>query len=129
VPSQIDLERNVRLHLGEAGVRELPRQVASILTPRPVPSWPARTAQRAAMKLGRLDWEQAWLGRLVEARRSVLGEASAGPPRFLVRVDEFPYYSSFDRPSDLEMSQRFHDVMAAAGLVHLMSALPQLTHR
>jgi peptidoglycan/xylan/chitin deacetylase (PgdA/CDA1 family) len=45
-----------------------------------------------------------------------------------VRVDEFPYYTSFDRPQDLEMSRRFHEVMAGAGLVHLMSALPQLTH-
>ena len=26
------------------------------------------------------------------------------------------------------MSRRFHEVMAEAGLVHLMSVLPQLTH-
>jgi hypothetical protein len=46
----------------------------------------------------------------------------------LVRVDEYPYYSSYDRPQDLEMSARFHETMAAAGLVHLMAVLPQLTH-
>jgi peptidoglycan/xylan/chitin deacetylase (PgdA/CDA1 family) len=80
------------------------------------------------MKLGRLEWERAWLKRLIDARRGVLGEAASGPPRFLVRVDEFPYYTSFDRPQDIDMSRRFHDVMASAGLVHLMSALPQLTH-
>jgi hypothetical protein len=80
------------------------------------------------MKLGGLDWERSWLAPLVAARASVLGEAAGGPPRFLVRVDEFPYYTSFDRPEDLEMSRRFHDVMASAGLTHLMSVLPQLTH-
>ena len=53
-----------------------------------------------------------------------------GPPRFLVRVDEFPYYTAFDQPDqrDIEMSRRFHDVMAGAGVPHLMSILPQLTH-
>jgi hypothetical protein len=80
------------------------------------------------MKLGRLDWERSWLQPLVAARASMLGEAAAGPPRFLVRVDEFPYYTSFDHPEALEMSRRFHEVMASAGVTHLMSVLPQLTH-
>jgi hypothetical protein len=80
------------------------------------------------MKLGRLDWERSWLGPLRRARSEVLGDTATEPPRFLVRVDEFPYYSSFDRPQDLEMSRRFHEVMANAGLSHLMSVLPQLTH-
>jgi hypothetical protein len=84
--------------------------------------------QRLSMKLGRLDWEHAWLEPLSEARKSALGQSAAGPPRFLVRVDEFPYYTSFDRPQDLEMSRRFHDVMARAGVPHLMSVVPQLTH-
>jgi hypothetical protein len=128
LPTPTDLARNVRLHLGEADPAELPRAVRRVLQPRRVPPAPLRTAQRVAMKLGRLEWEQAWLARLVQARRSVLGEAASGPPRFLVRVDEFPYYTSFDRPQDLDMSRRFHEVMASAGLVHLMSVLPQLTH-
>jgi hypothetical protein len=128
VRERSDLARNVRLHLGNADAAELPRAVRKVLEPRPVPSAPLRVAQRVAMKLGRLDWEHAWLERLIDARRSMLGEAAVGPPRFLVRVDEFPYYTSFDQPQDLEMSRRFHEVMAGAGLVHLMSALPQLTH-
>jgi peptidoglycan/xylan/chitin deacetylase (PgdA/CDA1 family) len=123
-----DLARNVSLHLGNVAVAELPRQVRRMFEPRRVPAAPMRAAQRISMKLGRLDWKRAWLERLVEARRSVLGEAAAGPPRFLVRVDEFPYYTSFDQPQDFEMSQRFHDVMAQAGLVHLIAALPQLVH-
>jgi Uncharacterized protein conserved in bacteria (DUF2334) len=123
-----DLTRNVRLHLGAGDPAALGRRVRSALEPRPVPAAPLRAAQRIAMKLGRLDWERTWLRRLVEARRSVLGDAASGPPRFLVRVDEFPYYTAFDRPQDIEMSRRFHAVMAGAGLPHLMSVLPQLTH-
>jgi peptidoglycan/xylan/chitin deacetylase (PgdA/CDA1 family) len=128
VRERSDFARNVSLHLGDADAAELPRAVRKALEPRPVPSAPLRAAQRVAMKLGRLDWEHAWLERLIDARRSVLGDAASGPPRFLVRVDEFPYYTSFDQPQDLEMSRRFHEVMADAGLVHLISALPQLTH-
>jgi Uncharacterized protein conserved in bacteria (DUF2334) len=126
-PSAV-LARNVSLHLGDADPAELPGAVRKVLEPRPLPPAPLRTAQRIAMKLGRLEWERAWLERLTGARRSVLGEAASGPPRFLVRVDEFPYYTSFDRPQDIDMSRRFHEVMAGAGLPHLMSVLPQLTH-
>jgi Uncharacterized protein conserved in bacteria (DUF2334) len=129
VPSAADLQRNVRLHLGVLDIDELPRSARRTLTPARVPAAPVRIAQRVAMKLGGLDWERAWLEPLVEARREVLGEAAAaGPPRFLVRVDEFPYYTSFDRPQDIAMSREFHAVMAAAGVPHLMSVLPQLTH-
>jgi hypothetical protein len=128
VGERTETERNLRLHLGAAGGGELPSQVRRLLTPRPVPPAPVRAAQRIAVKLGRLDWERAWLQPLMAARREVIGERAAGPPRFLVRVDEYPYYTSFDRPQDLEMSARFHDTMAAARLVHLMAVLPQLTH-
>jgi Uncharacterized protein conserved in bacteria (DUF2334) len=123
-----DLSRNARLHLGGADPAALDAQVRRVLTPSPVPSAPTRAAQRLAMKLGRLDWESGWLAKLLAARRSVLGGAAAGPPRFLVRVDEFPNHSSFDRPQDIEMSRRFHEVMASAGLPHLMAVVPQLTH-
>lgn len=124
----LDLARNVSLHLGVVDAAEVPLDARKVLEPRPVSPAPVRAAQRIAMKLGRLEWEHRWLKPLIDARRSVLGEAASGPPRFLVRVDEFPYYTSFDRPQDIDMSRRFHDVMAGAGLVHLMSALPQLTH-
>ena len=128
VGERSDFARNVSLHLGDADAAELPRAIRKLLDPRPVPPAVVRATQRVAMKLGRLEWEQTWLEPLIDARRSVLGEAASGPPKFLVRVDEFPYYTSFDQPQDLDMSRRFHEVMASAGLVHLMSVLPQLTH-
>jgi hypothetical protein len=45
-------------------------------------------------------------------------------------VDEFPYYASYDQPDvyGLEASTRFHEIMAQAGVAHLMSVVPQLTH-
>lgn len=123
------LARNVRLHLGALDPAELPPAARRLLEARAFPPRPLRVAQRVAMKLGRLDWERGWLEPLVRVRREVLGaSAASGPPRFLVRVDEFPYYTAFDHPEDIAMSERFHDVMAAAGVPHLMSALPQLTH-
>jgi Uncharacterized protein conserved in bacteria (DUF2334) len=128
VPSSVDLARNMSLHLGGVHSATLSKSARDVLTPSPVPSLPGRFAQRLAMKRGRLDWERGWLEPLLAARREVLGAAAAGPPKFLVRVDEFPYYTSFDRPQDLEMSRRFHAVLAGAGVAHLMSVLPQLTH-
>ncbi len=128
MPTAADLLRNLALHLGEASAAGLDESVVNVLTASPVPSAPVRSAQRLAMKLQRLDWEHAWLDRLVSARDTALGPVASGTPRFLVRVDEFPYYTSFDRPQDIDMTRRFHDVMATAGVPHLMSVVPQLTH-
>ena len=50
----------------------MPRAVVRALAPRPAPPAPLRTAQRIAMKLGRLDWERSWLQPLVATRTSVL---------------------------------------------------------
>jgi Uncharacterized protein conserved in bacteria (DUF2334) len=131
MPSTADLSRNTRLHLGEvAAERSLAHDAAKVLAPSPVPSKAMRFAQRLRMKLGRLEWERAWLEPLLAARREALGGGASGPPRFLVRVDEFPYYTAFDQPDqrDIEMSRRFHHVMAGNGVPHLMSIVPQLTH-
>jgi hypothetical protein len=128
VPSSADLIRNISLHLGTLDAAGLERQATRALSPSHVPAAPVRMAQRLAMKLGRLDWEHGWLEELLVARGNALGGSASGPPRFLVRVDEFPNYTSFDRPQDIEMSHRFHEVMASAGLPHLMAVVPQLTH-
>jgi hypothetical protein len=128
VPSPLDLQRNLRLHLDRLDPPQPDERATRVLTPAPVPSAPVRAFQRLAMKRGRLDFERDWLSPLLSARRDVLGDAASGPPRFLVRVDEFPYYTSFDRPQDIDMSRRFHSVMSGAGLPHLMSVVPQLTH-
>jgi Uncharacterized protein conserved in bacteria (DUF2334) len=128
VSSSADLSRNVSLHLAAVEAGSATRSMRRVLAPSPVPPRPLRMAQRVAMKLGRLDWESGWLERLLRVRGDAMGSDASGSPKFLVRVDEFPNYTSFDSPQDIEMSRRFHEVMASAGLPHLMAVVPQLTH-
>jgi uncharacterized protein DUF2334 len=126
-----DLERNVRLHLGEeVEVAALSTRARALLTPARVPARSVRLLQRVAMKRGLLDWERQWLAPLMSVRRQFFGERASGAPRFLVRVDEFPYATAFDQPDDreIEMSRRFHDVMCQSGVAHLMAIVSQLTH-
>jgi peptidoglycan/xylan/chitin deacetylase (PgdA/CDA1 family) len=96
---------------------------------RPVPSAPRRLAQDVARKLGRLDHERANDAPLVAARRAVLGERAAAPPRFLVRVDEFPHYRAWDDPGRFGSAgfERFHETLQAAGVPYLVAALPRLS--
>jgi hypothetical protein len=89
---------------------------------RPIPPAWRRTAQRAAMKAGLLTYERALL-------RPVARRTPSGPPRLLIRVDEFPDYSAYDEYErhGLAASTAFHEAMA--GIPHLIAVVPQLTHR
>jgi hypothetical protein len=96
---------------------------------RPVASRPIRLVQQVRYKLGRLGYEQAVAEPLLEARRELLGAAGEGPPRFLIRVDEFPHYMADDRPErfDTEHFERFHEIMSAAGAPYLIAVLPRVS--
>jgi len=121
-----DATRSARLHGLDPTLA-----VCRALRTRRIPTRAERVAQRVAMKAGRLSYEDAWLAPLQAARREALTGAKTtdGAPRFLVRVDEFPYYSGLDDPKfGREASARFHAVMAEEGVPHLMSVLPQWTH-
>jgi peptidoglycan/xylan/chitin deacetylase (PgdA/CDA1 family) len=89
-----------------------------------------RVAQQVAYKLGRLGYEGNVAGRLMAAREAVLGERAGGPPRFLVRVDEFPHYRAWDEPEryGTERYERFHEIMRGAGVPYLVAALPRVSH-
>lgn len=104
-------------------------EVLSLFRASRVPSRGSRAYQRILMKRGRLTFAQDWLRPLQRARCEALGPGANGPPRFLVRVDEFPYSSGYDDPRfGYEASARFHDVMAEAGVPHLMALVSQWTH-
>jgi hypothetical protein len=105
--------------------------VLRLLRSATVPAAPIRFMQRLLMKVGRSGTVDDSLRPFLRARRRVLGERAAGPPRLLVRVDEFPHCSSYDQPEryGLEASRRFHDIVSGAGVAYLMSVLPQLTHQ
>jgi peptidoglycan/xylan/chitin deacetylase (PgdA/CDA1 family) len=106
------------------------RAVRRAVRSRRPPSRPARFAQRVRRKLGRLDYERAVAEPLLTARRAVLGEGASGPPRFLVRVDEFPHYLAWDDPTryGTERYRRFHAIMAGAGVPYLIAVPPRVSH-
>jgi Uncharacterized protein conserved in bacteria (DUF2334) len=123
----VETERNSRLLTGAGPDGRPPRALKT----GPVPPFPVRAAQRVAMKAGLVTYERHVLRPLVEARRRALGQAAAGPPRFLVRVDEFPHYRAGDEPKDygVESSRAFHAPLAAAGVQYLMAIVPRVTTR
>jgi hypothetical protein len=79
------------------------------------------------MKTGRLRWREAWLEPLCTARRELFGECAGGPPRFLVRVDEFPSATRFyvSDGGETDATRCFHETMLAAGVPYLMAVLPE----
>jgi peptidoglycan/xylan/chitin deacetylase (PgdA/CDA1 family) len=120
--------RNARLLLGRSAASN---GAAGALRTRRIPPYPVRVGQRVAMKAGVLTYERNLLAPLVDARREALGDAAIGPPRFLVRVDEFPHYLAGDEPEryGTEMSRRFHSILASAGVPYLMAIVPRIPVR
>jgi peptidoglycan/xylan/chitin deacetylase (PgdA/CDA1 family) len=129
--------RSARLLLGSdtppgapAGEPTTARAVRSAVRSRRCPSAPRRLLQRVRRKLGALDYERAVAEPLLEARRAVLGAQAEGPPRFLVRVDEFPHYLAWDDPAryGTERYRRFHTIMTGAGVPYLIAVPPRVSH-
>jgi hypothetical protein len=124
----VDAERTAGLAAPEAGRDgRISLRLARRLAP-PIPSPPLRAAQRIAAKLGQASAGRHALGPSAAARRALLGPAAEGPPRFLIRVDEYPCAFAFDHPDRYgpEQSARFHSVLADAGVPYLMAVVPQL---
>ncbi|HXE45816.1 MAG TPA: DUF2334 domain-containing protein [Conexibacter sp.] len=99
--------------------------VLDAVRPRPVPPAPLRLMQDVQRKLGRLDHDRP----LVAARRAVLANRAAGPPRFIVRVDEFPHYQAWDEPARFGSDgfRRFHEILTGAGVPYLVAVLPRVS--
>ncbi len=101
----------------ELGVKRLP-------TPQPL-----RFVQALAQRQGRLGWEGDVVEQLLGFRRTVLGDAAPGPPRPLVRVDEFPHARAHDSggPFGTDAFRRFHAVLAEAGIPYLLAITPHVS--
>jgi peptidoglycan/xylan/chitin deacetylase (PgdA/CDA1 family) len=84
-----------------------------------------------ALKAGLLGYERSVAARQDSARRAVLGEAAAGQPRVLLRVDEYPHYRAVDESARYgdDAFERFHAVLADARVPYLLAALPALASR
>jgi hypothetical protein len=87
------------------------------------PSGPTRLYQWWAARSGRLGWEQSIATPLEQARKAALGDAAAGPPKVLIRVDEFPHARSYDEAGKFgpDAYMRFHEVFAEAGVPYLIA--------
>lgn len=89
------------------------------------PSTVRAAGQRLRMKAGAPAPVAAW----AEVREAVLGPLAAGPPRALVRVDEFPHAAAYDRPGyGTEAYRRFHAILAGAGVPYLVAVVSRPAH-
>jgi uncharacterized protein DUF2334 len=102
-------------------------RLARRLTPR-TPSMAEGWLQRVRSKVDPSRFARDSLAPGIAARQALLGEDASGPPRVLLRVDEFPYATSLDDPEryGIVPSTRFHSVFADAGIPYLMAIVPQL---
>ena len=116
------------LRAGRVGEGDLDRpEVASAVATRPVPPAPVRNLQRLAMKRGAFDVETRNLGPFAAARRAVLGPDAAGPPRFFVRVDEFPLAGAYDESERRHAEfARFHSILTEADVPYLIAVSPEV---
>jgi peptidoglycan/xylan/chitin deacetylase (PgdA/CDA1 family) len=83
------------------------------------PTLPRRLLQALALKRGWTKWDAS----LVRT-----GEAG-GPPRVLLRVDEFPHARAFDSGGRFgtDAFRRFHAVLAEAGVPYLLAITPRVS--
>jgi peptidoglycan/xylan/chitin deacetylase (PgdA/CDA1 family) len=83
------------------------------------PALPRRLLQALALKRGWMKWD---------ARLAPTGEAD-GPPRVLLRVDEFPHARAFDSGGRFgtDAFRRFHAVLAEAGIPYLLAITPRVS--
>ena len=124
-----DAQRSARivfadeLRAGRVLERDLDRpEVARAVAPRSIPPAAVRRLQRLAMKRGDSDFETRNLEPLAAARRAVLGPRAPGPPRFLVRVDEFPLAGAYAESERGEADfARFHAILTDAGVPYLVA--------
>ncbi|HEX3172599.1 MAG TPA: DUF2334 domain-containing protein [Solirubrobacterales bacterium] len=112
-----------------AGDGEAIRAAARPFRRAGMPPLPLRLAQALAAKRGRIDWSSRVVAPLSAARRAALGQSAAGPPRVLLRVDEFPHARAFDPagPFGTERFRRFHAVLAEAGVPYLLAISPRVS--
>ena len=95
-------------------------------TRRPA-AFPIRVAQRLGQKSRLLDGISSMFGEAIAVRRAVLDGDDETSPRFLVRVDEFPYSSGWEQPEryGVDATRAFHEVLVDSGVPYLMAVLPQ----
>lgn len=92
---------------------------------RRIPSPPRRLLEALAMKRGWIGWERS----VVRPWLTGAGEGAGGPPRVLLRVDEFPHARAFDSAGKFGTDgfKRFHAVLAEAAIPYLLAITPRVS--
>ncbi len=108
----------------DTGARARRKLASRFPTPQPF-----RFAQALAARFGADLWRKGVVEPATAYRRAALGEAAAGPPRALVRVDEFPHARAYDAAGEFgtEAYRRFHAVLAEAGIPYLLAITPHVS--
>jgi hypothetical protein len=126
----IDARRSEALLLWEKGVGAPAGDGAAWPFGDPsLPAAPTRLYQWLAARRGKLGWEQSIATPQERARTEALGGAAAGPPKVLIRVDEFPHARSFDDAGKFghDAYMRFHEVLAEAEVPYLIAVSPRVS--
>ena len=94
----------------------------------PVPGAAGRLVAALKARTGRTSALHDVIEPMLAARDAVLGAGAAGPPRLLVRVDEFPHYRAWDDPGPCgtDAYRRFHAVLRDAGIPYLVAVVPRV---
>ncbi len=137
-PGDADARKTARivfareLESGAATVAEITEPaVLDALRTAPVPPAPVRLAHLVRRRRGELDFASAVAAPLDVLRQEVLGDDAPGPPRFLVRVDEFPHYQAWDEPARFGTDgfERFHTLLTEAGVPYCIAVPPRVSRR
>jgi hypothetical protein len=93
------------------------------------PSAPRRLLEALAMKRGWIGWESSVVKPWLDGRGNVLANGAGGPPKVLLRVDEFPHARAFDPGGRFgsDNFKRFHAVLAEAGIPYLLAITPRVS--
>jgi peptidoglycan/xylan/chitin deacetylase (PgdA/CDA1 family) len=96
---------------------------------RRAPTAPRRLLEALAMKRGWIGWESNVAKRSLNRDGSAPGNSVGGPPRVLLRVDEFPHARAFDNSGRFgsDNFRRFHAVLAEAHIPYLLAITPRVS--
>ena len=106
-------------------------EVRDAATSLRVPSAVSRRYQRRLLANGALRYEARTVARQMAARRAVLGDAAAGPPRVLLRAGAFPHPLADQDPGrfGVEPFRRTQATLAEAGVPYLVAVTPRVSAR
>jgi peptidoglycan/xylan/chitin deacetylase (PgdA/CDA1 family) len=96
---------------------------------RKAPSAPRRLLDALAMKRGWISWDSNGIEPRLDRRENAPATDTVGPPKVLLRVDEFPHARAFDPGGRFgtDAFKRFHAVLAEARIPYLLAITPRVS--